>query len=133
MSPSPRDSPRAPPLLFLSFINDLPWLPTGITSKLPLSAYDCLIYRTISNSADSEALQEHLNKLQKWSDIWQVKFNTEKCHTKQIILYYNPTNADYHLGGCTLSMVTQYPYLGAGLYAEPNYCQSYMFWWTHGW
>ena len=19
-----------------------------------------------------------------------------------------------------------------GLYAEPNYCQSHMFWWTHG-
>ena len=41
-----------------------------------------------------------------------MKFNTEICHTKRIILCHHTINADYHLGGCTLSMVTQYPYLG---------------------
>ena len=96
-------------LLFLSFINDLP---TGITPNLRLFACDCLIYRTISNPVDPVALQEDLDKLQKWSDIWQMKFNTEKCHTMQITLRCNTINADYHLGGCTLPMVTQYPYLG---------------------
>ena len=41
-----------------------------------------------------------------------MKFNTEKCHAKRIILCHHTINADYHLGGCTLSMVTQYPYRG---------------------
>ena len=41
-----------------------------------------------------------------------MKFNTEKCHAKRIILCHHTINADYHLGGCTLSMVTLYPYLG---------------------
>ena len=30
----------------------------------------------------------------------------------RITLRHNTINADYHLGGCTLSMVTQYPHLG---------------------
>ena len=41
-----------------------------------------------------------------------MKFNTEKCHAKRIILCHHTIHADYHLGGCTLSMVTQYPYRG---------------------
>ena len=95
----PGDSPQS--TAFLSLINDLP---TGITSKLRLFA--------ISNPDDSVALQEDMNKLQKRSDIWQMKFNTEKCHTKRIILHCNTSNADCHLGGFTLSVVTQHPYLG---------------------
>ena len=39
-----------------------------------------------------------------------MKFNTDKCHTKRILLCHHTINADYILGGCTLSMVTQYPY-----------------------
>ena len=73
------------PVLFLSFIYDLP---TRITSKLRLFADDCLIYRTIYNPADSVVFQEDLNKLQKWSDILQMQFHTEKCHTTRPHLEY---------------------------------------------
>ena len=66
--------------------------------------------------AASVALQEDRNKLQKWSDIRQVKFNTKKYHTMRITLRHNTINADYHLGGCTLSMATQYPHLGVTIY-----------------
>ena len=48
--------------------------------------------------------------------IWQMKFNTEKCHTMRITLRRNTINADYHLGGCTLFKVTQYPYRGVTIY-----------------
>ena len=97
------------PLLFLTFINELP---TGITSNLRLFVDDCLVYRSISCTADSLSLQEDLDRLPKWSNVWQMKFNIDKCHTMRIILHRNTINTEYHLGGNTLSMVSQYPYLG---------------------
>ena len=100
------------PLLFLSFINDLP---SGITSKIRLFADDCLLYRPISDAADSTALQEDLNTLHNWSNTWNMKFNTEKCHTLRITLRRNVIDANYHLGGSMLTMVSEYPYLGLTL------------------
>ena len=44
--------------------------------------------------------------------LWQMKFNTNKCHTMRITLHCNTINTDYHLRGSTLSMVSQYPHLG---------------------
>ena len=41
-----------------------------------------------------------------------MKFNTEICHTKRILLCHHTINADFILGACTLSMVTQYPHRG---------------------
>ena len=53
------------PLLFLSFINDLP---SDITSTLRLCADDCLTYRSIASINDSVALQKDLNTLQQWAE-----------------------------------------------------------------
>jgi hypothetical protein len=100
------------PLLFLSFINDLP---SGITSRIRLFADDCLIYRTISNNSDTQALQVDLNTLHQWSNSWNMKFNTDKCHTMRISLRRNIIEANYELGGIPLIMVSDYPYLGLTL------------------
>ena len=109
------------PLLFLSFINDLP---TGITSQLRLFADDCLIYRPISSIEDTIALQNDLDTLHQWSTKWNMKFNTDKCHTMRITLLRNTINADYHLGNSSLTMVSEYPYLGLTL-------TNNMSWQTH--
>ena len=45
------------PLLFLVYINDLP---QSVTSTSRLSADDCLLYRNVNNTADSDALQKDL-------------------------------------------------------------------------
>ena len=78
-------------------------------------ADDCLIYISISSTTDAEALQADLNSLHQWSSKWQMKFNVDKCHTVRITLRCNIIDAKYHLGGSTLSMVTEYPYLGLTL------------------
>ena len=49
------------PLLFLLHINDLP---SVVSSKVKLFAYDCLIYRIIKNKEDQIALQKDLNLLE---------------------------------------------------------------------
>jgi hypothetical protein len=97
------------PLLFLTFINDLP---TGIASKLRLFADDCLMYRTIANTSDTTDLQQDLDRLHQWSSNWQMQFNTDKCHLMRFTLRRNVINAHYHLGDNQLTSVTDYPYLG---------------------
>ena len=97
------------PLLFLTFINDIP---TGITSKLRLFADDCLMYRSISSPQDSVNLQHDIDRLHQWSLDWQMKFNTDKCHLMRLTRRRKITSTQYHLGGDQLTSVEEYPYLG---------------------
>ena len=57
------------PLLFLTFINDLP---EHTTSDVRLFADDCLLYRHIRNDEDAAALQKDLTSLQQWEEAWQM-------------------------------------------------------------
>ena len=100
------------PLLFLTFINDIT---QGITSKIKLFADDCLLYRTIKDESDSQALQQDLDCLHQWSQVWQMQFNTDKCHTMKFTLKQKPHEPKYFLGESELSTVTEHPYLGVTL------------------
>ena len=96
----------------LAFIN---YLPASLKSKERLFADDCMIYRSISSTTDAEAPQADLNSLHQWSSKWQMKFNVDKCHTMRITLRRYIIDTKYHLGESTLSMVTEYHYLGLTL------------------
>lgn len=65
------------PLLFLIYINDLP---IGCSSKIRLFADDCVIYRPITNDADSRALQSDLNVIETWCNNWLMSLNVKKHH-----------------------------------------------------
>ena len=69
------------PLLFLVFINDLPAMASSTTR---LFADDCLMYRTIEDTSDAEALQADLDKLQQWEQDWLMDFNPSKCEVISI-------------------------------------------------
>ena len=64
------------PLLFLTYINDLP---STVSSHVSLFADDCLLYRPIKCRADQEQLQRDLSALQDWADLWGMCFNHSKC------------------------------------------------------
>ena len=69
------------PLLFLIFVNDLPdW----VKSSIKMFADDTKLWTKISNTADSEMLQEDLNRLKCWSDKWLLRFNPEKCKVMHV-------------------------------------------------
>ena len=55
------------PLMFLLYINDIA---KGINSPLLLFSDDCLLYRVINGVEDTNRLQEDLNKLSEWANIW---------------------------------------------------------------
>ena len=61
------------PILFTIFINDLP---DTIESTCKIFADDTKIYNTPSNSS---TIQSDLEKLQTWSEKWQLGFNVTKC------------------------------------------------------
>jgi len=64
------------PLLFLMFVNELPlW----IQNEMRMFADDTKIWCKIKTENDGTTLQEDLDNLSSWSEIWQLKFNAEKC------------------------------------------------------
>ena len=69
------------PLLFVIFINDID---VGILSKLLKFADDAKLFNSVSNSNDITAINSDLLKLSKWTEMWQMEFNVEKCKTMHI-------------------------------------------------
>ena len=61
------------PVLFTIFINDLP---DEVNSFCKIFADDTKIY---DKSTNHNRLQEDLNRLQNWSDKWNLYFKVEKC------------------------------------------------------
>jgi len=69
------------PLLFLLFVNELPlW----IVNNMRMFADDTKLWACIHSEADSQSLQDDLNKLVDWSNEWQLGFNPTKCKLMHI-------------------------------------------------
>jgi len=64
--------------------------------------------------ADCLNLQTDLSTLQKWSEIWQMEFNSAKCTCEhlQVTNKYNFIDTHYTLYGHTIQKVTNAKYLG---------------------
>jgi hypothetical protein len=64
------------PLLFVIFINDMPELTQNLCE---LFADDSKILAQIKNPSDQISVQKDLDKLVKWSQDWNMLFNSKKC------------------------------------------------------
>ena len=64
------------PLLFRVYINDLP---STIHSNVRHFADDYIVYPDITNTRDTEILQDDLDTLVKLENDWQMSFNASKC------------------------------------------------------
>lgn len=100
------------PLLFLLYINDMP---AKASSTTRLFADDSLLYRKIKTIQDSIALQEDLDRLQKWEEDWQMSFNPSKCEVIRFSRKRNPTSASYSIHGQILTVAKTGRYLGVTL------------------
>ena len=65
------------PLLSVLYINDLP---DTVQSNVLLFADDTKIFNQVSSIDDALVLQNDIDALNRWSDRWLLKFNTDKCH-----------------------------------------------------
>ena len=101
------------PLLFLTYINDMPNCINH--SKLKLFADDALLYNQIKKPTDVDNLQSDLNNLITWSESWQMKFNPLKCETMRISRHtsiLSPIPHTYHINNTPLVQVDTVKYLG---------------------
>ena len=97
------------PILFLVFINDLP---KCVGSSCRLFADDTIVYKEISSPADSAALQQDLEALQRWEERWGMSFSPSKCNTINITRKDDPIVTVYTLKNEPLENVKVASYLG---------------------
>ena len=96
------------PTLFVIFINDLP---EEIKSNIcKMFADDCKLYGVVNVSDKVSNIQTDLDKLQRWSQKWQLPFNVTKCKTVHYG-YRNP-ELEYKLNGQSLGKVHEEKDLG---------------------
>ena len=108
------------PLLFLLFINDLP---DNITSNTRLFADDCIVYRTIPSTADTNVLQENLYKLAEWEKTWGMDFNPQKCSVQSTTRSRSPITHSYTLKGQVLECSKSTKYLGVDIESDLSWKQ----------
>ena len=94
------------PLLFLAYINDLPY---SVTCNSDLFA---VLHRHIENRSDCDLLQEDLTSASEWCKSWLVTLKTEKCEVLHIIRKNDPARCQYLLSSILLPEVDHHKHLG---------------------
>ena len=64
------------PFLFIVYVNDMP---NVVSSDLYMFADDTKLYRTITSESDCNILQQDLNNVIDWGNMWLTNFNLHKC------------------------------------------------------
>ena len=82
------------PLLFLIYIGELPSL---MRSSMKLFADDSKLWCEITKTQDSLSLQGDLDVLMRWSTVWQLCFNIEKC---KVMRMGHRLQTQYHMWSC---------------------------------
>jgi hypothetical protein len=73
-------------------------------------ADDTKLAGKVNTEEESKGIQSDLDALERWSDVWQLKFNLDKCH----VLHFGSKNMrrDYQLCSLALTHVTEEKDLG---------------------
>ena len=100
------------PLLFLVYINDLPY---SVTCNSDLFADDTALHRHIENRSDCDLLQEDLTSASDWCKSWLLTLKTEKCEVLHITRKNNPIRCQYSLNNILLPEVNHHKHLGLWL------------------
>jgi ribonuclease P/MRP protein subunit RPP40 len=95
------------PVLFIIYVNDLE---RDLVSALWKFADDAKLLARVNTVGDRNTAREDLTKLETWSKLWQMEFNTSKC--KVMHLGKNNCKEVYKLDGVILDEVREERDLG---------------------
>ena len=79
------------PCLFLIYINDIDGAIDCVSTLIKKFADDTKTASVANNLAQCDKFQEQLDNLQRWSDIWQMSFNLDKC----VVMHLGKKNPRY--------------------------------------
>ena len=100
------------PLLFLIFINDI----THVISKCKIRLFaddTCLFIEIDDPTVQAEDLNNDLEKLNQWAELWHVSFSPPK--TEELLISRKRTQIAHppiYLGGTVIKQVPQHKHLG---------------------
>jgi len=97
------------PLLFPAYVNDI-WRNTE--SNIRLFADDCIIYRKITSSKDTEKLQKDLNRLGEWAVENEMKINPDKSKAVSFTNARVKERTRYYFGEQLIPEASSFKYLG---------------------
>ena len=95
--------------MFTLFVNDIPQY---LDNKCLLFADDLKVYGKVGCPADATSLQEDLNRIMTWSEIWKLPLNASKCSVLSLSLKKKPISVTYTLGDNVLKRVSVQKDLG---------------------
>ena len=81
------------PILFLVYINDLE---EGVTGSILKFVDDTKLFRKTKEIGDKKNLQDEIDKLVKWSDKWQMLFNSNSIQFNSKWFIFNTTHSTYN-------------------------------------
>ena len=95
------------PILFLVYVNDMD---CGLDANISKFADDTKLFHKVSSIEEHEKIQNDLHKLVEWSNIWQMKFNADKCK----VLHFGNKNKHlaYNIGDTVLQKASEEKHLG---------------------
>ena len=89
------------PILFVLYINDIVSVfSNSIACKLYADVLK--MYNVVKTDIDSQRLQQALDRLQEWSDRWQLKISHKNCSILQVS-YGTKLSSDYYQCDISLS------------------------------
>ena len=90
------------PIFFVVYINDLPQV---LTIHRLLFADDTKLYSCVTDDAVICRMQQDIDHLLMWSEMWQLPFNVSKCKT----LHLRKTNCShvYTMAGCDIKQTSE--------------------------
>ena len=109
------------PILFLIYINDIDDAIDCAITIMKKFADDTKIASVADHRSQCDKLQDQLDALSRWSQIWQMSFNTDKC----VVMHLGTNNSlhQYCMDGVPLK-VTECE-KDIGVYVQPSLKPSY--------
>lgn len=96
------------PILFLIFINDAP---SVLSNVCKIFADDTKVFGKCLTNEQRFSIQQDINKLNQWSNKWQLRFNEDKCKVLHLGGEKNPKQV-YKLGEKLIQSVAEEKDLG---------------------
>ena len=92
------------PILFLIYINDIDNAVDCATTFMKKFADDTKLASVVDDSDQCQKMQDQIDSLMRWAEIWQMSFNLDKCVVMR--LGHRNSRYEYHMNGTPMKVTS---------------------------